>query len=120
MTVDWIDGVNKRVQRNGTSWQDIQGFICDKTRSGKQKRRLSASQEKKQYNVSFIFNYKEYLLFSDWYRNTLRYGLHSFYFPKIDEINGDNTEYRFADGGSPQYENTSGKIIKVTMIWEEV
>lgn len=120
MIVNWCDGVNTNIQKSGTSWEEIQGFICDNTRSGKQKRRLSASQTKKQYNVSFNFNYREYLLFSDWYQNTLRYGFHSFYFPKIDEINGNEVEYRFADGGNPSYENNSGKIIKASMIWEEV
>lgn len=119
-TVNWAEGVNKKILRSGTSWSEIQGFITDKTRSGKTKRRLYASQAKKEFSVAFYFSYAEYLLFSDWYKNTLRYGLHSFYFPKIDRVGGDETEYRFADGGEPQYENVSGKIIKASMTWEEV
>ena len=117
MAVQWKTGVNKIVRRDST-WSEIQGFISDPTLSGKQKRRMAHSMAKRPFQVVMLFNYTEYLLFSDWYQDDIKYGTLAFEFPRIDG-NG-NAEYRFADGGAPQYTNQSGKMIKVEMAWEEV
>lgn len=118
MAETWATGVNQKVRREGTSWSEIEGFISDPTLSGKQKRRMHASMAKRQFTVSFLFNYNEYLLFSAWYQDDIKYGTLSFSFPKIDGA-GDG-EYRIASGGAPQYSNQSGKQIQCTMTWEEV
>lgn len=118
MAVQWAEYVNQKVRRDGTSWGEIEGFISDPTLSGKQKRRMSASMAKRTFNVSFLFSYNEYLLFSNWYQNSIKYGTLSFEFPKIDGTG--NAEYRIASGGAPQYSNQSGKVIQCTMVWEEV
>lgn len=121
MAVSWATGVNTRIKRNGTSWGTVQKFITDGTRSGKQKRRLSNSMEKRQFSVSMRFNLTEYGLFETWFDEVILGGLYSFNFPQID-ASGTVTmkEYRFADGGSPQYSNPSGNNIDCSMVWEEV
>lgn len=64
---------------------------------------------------------EQYQNFDSWYTDTCKYGLFSFRFPRIDSDNpAEFREYRFADGGSPQYSNVGGKIIDVAMGWVEV
>lgn len=117
MAEAWATGVNQKVRRE-TTWSEIQGFISDPTLSGKTKRRMASSMAKRPFEVSMLFTYEEYLLFSYWYQNDIKFGTLSFEFPIID---GSGTgEYRFADGGAPHYSNESGKLIKCTMTWEEV
>lgn len=118
MAVQWPAYVNNKVRRVGTSWEEIKGFISDPTLSGKQKRRMAHSMAKRTFQVSFLFSYYEYLLFSNWYQNDIKYGTLSFEFPKIDGIG--NAEYMIASDGAPKYSNQSGRIIKCNMIWEEV
>lgn len=118
--VYWDGRINTRVIREGTSWNDIEGFIEDKTLSGKTKRRLSASMTKRVFSVKFIFNLEEYELFQNWYKQSILYGSVSFLFPQIDTVGGDYKEYRIASGGAPNYSNRSGRIIECTMTWEEV
>lgn len=118
MAVAWSESVNKIIRRDGTSWGEIEGFITDKTLSGKQKRRMSASMAKRQFNVTMIFTFSEYEYFTYWYKKDLKYGTLPFDFPKIDGI-GTST-YRIAEGGAPKYTNQSGKLINCSMIWEEV
>ena len=117
MAESWVTGVNQKVRRD-TTWNEIQGFISDPTLSGKQKRRMAHSMAKRQFQVSMLFTYDEYSTFSSWYQETLKYGTLSFAFPKIDGIG--NAEYRFAEGGEPSYSNESGKMIRCSMVWEEV
>ena len=118
---DWAVGVNTKVLRDGTSWGEFAGFISDDTRSGKVKRRLAHSQTKRIFNVAINMTKTEYDLFHTWYVNDLSYGLYAFNFPKIDsEDKSILRPYRFTSDGAPQYSNTGGKIIKVTMQWEEV
>lgn len=117
MAEAWATGVNQKVRRD-TNWREIQGFISDPTLSGKQKRRGAHSMAKRPFQVSMLFDYTEYLLFSYWYQNNLKYGTLSFEFPKID--GSGNSEYRFAEGGEPSYSNESGKMIRCSMVWEEV
>ena len=117
MAEAWATGVNQIVRREST-WGEIQGFISDPTLSGKQKRRMSHSMAKRPFQISMLFTYNEYVNFSAWYQTTIKFGTLSFAFPKID---GSGTgEYRFAEGGEPQYSNESGQLIKCTMAWEEV
>lgn len=116
----WNVKVNTKVRRDGTSWSNVQGFITDKTRSGKPKRRYANSMGKRPFNVSFIFTLEEYEIFENWYNNIILKGAKSFLFPKIDAVNGVYTEYQIADGGAPSYSNSSGKLIRCTMKWEEV
>lgn len=117
MAVTWDSGVNQKILRD-SSWGEIQGFISDTTLSGKQKRRMAHSMAKRPFQVSMLFTYTEYVAFSDWYQDDLKFGTLSFAFPKID---GEGTgEYRFAEGGEPQYTNESGVMIRCNMVWEEV
>ena len=120
--VEFPTGVNKKILRNGTNWAGISAVKEDKTRSGKTKRMLYASQMKKPFSVKMHFSYSEYLLFKDWYENTCYNGLNSFAFPAIDIFASikPEKEYRFVAGSAPQYLNPTGKIIECTMQWEEV
>ena len=123
----WATGVNKRVLREGGSWASPVLFIEDETRSGKRKRRLSATQQARPFSVKFLFTETEYQLFDSWFKSTLKSGLYSFYFPVIDsstKVDGNynviNKVYRISKDGAPQYENISGKLITCTMKWEEL
>ena len=118
MAVQWDTAhINQKVMRSST-WSEIEGFISDPTLSGKVKRRMSHSMAKRPFNVDMLFNYTEYSYFTQWYQEQLKYGTLSFEFPKID---GSGTgEYRIADGGAPSYSNESGKMIRCSMVWEEV
>lgn len=105
------------------SWGEISGFIEDKTRSGKVKRRLATTQAKRQFSVKMNFSYEQYVSFRNWYQNNIKYGLKSFGFPNLDKVGHDTEdikEYRFVSSGSPKYSNPSGKIVQCTMTWEEV
>lgn len=115
----WHSSLPKKVLRNST-WSEIEGFISDKTRSGKTKRRMYASKEKRPFNVEFQFTLQEYKTFSSWYKNSILFGAKSFMFPRIDSDNGEYIEYRIAAGGAPNYSNPSGDIVRCTMKWEEV
>lgn len=96
------------------------GFIEDETRSGKTKRRIAHSMAKRKYSVNLLVEHSEYLIFKDWYRNELKNGFHSFMFPAIDMIGGGaDTEYRFAKDSAPQYSNSGGTKIEISMEWEE-
>ena len=116
---NWATNVNKRILRNGTGWNSPNNFIEDATRSGKRKRRLFATQQKKTFQIKMHFTAEEYATFDQWFQETLKYGLYPFYFPQIDSTSGTNAVYRFAQGGSPQYTNPSGKIVECSMVWEE-
>ena len=117
MAQAWDSHVNQLARRD-TTWSEITGFISDETLSGKTKRRMAHSLAKRPFSVTMIFTYDEYLYFSYWYKNTIKYGTLSFEFPKID--GSGNAEYRFTSDGAPQYSQTSGKLITCTMGWEEV
>lgn len=121
MAVAWADGVNKKVRRSGTSWNDQCGFVEDETRSGKTKRRLSHTMEKRKFSVSFLFDYSEYVIFKQWFNDVTKKGFYSFMFPQIDVLGGGaDTEYRFVSDGAPKYSNPNGSKIEVSMDWEEV
>lgn len=121
MVCNWDERINKRVLRNGSSWEDNVGFIEDKTMSGKPRRRLAHCMEREKYAVSFRFNHYEYKLFRQWYKNTLLFGMYPFYFPEIDVIGGgQNAIYQITSDGAPKYDNPSGDLIEVQMTWEKV
>jgi len=109
--------------REGTSWQDVCGYIQDTTRSGRVKRRLAHTKDKPSISVKMHFDEKkgEYTAFRDWYRDDLRNGLYSFLFPTIDNISSNTTsEYRFVYNSYPQYSDVGGGIIECTMKWEKI
>lgn len=117
---NWVSGVNQRIMRDGTNWGSPANFIEDETRSGKRKRRLYATQQKKPYQIKMRFTHTEYVAFDDWFNNTLKYGLYPFYFPAIDKSVNTNKVYQFTKNGAPKYDNPSGKIVNCTMEWEEI
>jgi len=120
LIVSWSTYVNTKILRS-TTWEETDGFIQDKTRSGKQKRRGAFSQEKRPFNVRMRMSESEYQYFHSWYVNTTKKGVYSFYFPVIDAENKTTYKtYRFAEGGAPKYSNPSGIMIDVSMEWEEV
>lgn len=119
--VNWNENVNTRILRDGTSWNEPAVFIEDETRSGKQKRRLLASCKKRQFSVSMRFSITEYEYFINWYKYTTKNGVYAFRFPKIDSENKNISGiYRFTSDGLPSYNNSMGKLIDISMIWEEV
>lgn len=119
--VEWNENVNQKVRRSGTSWNEPTSFIEDETRSGKMKRRLSKSYSKREFSVKMRFSLTEYRYFRGWFENTLKRGVYAFHFPKIDSDNpSEISVYRFTSEGVPSYENSAGKIIDVSMKWEEV
>lgn len=118
--IEWDKEVPQKVLRSGSSWNDIQGFITDETKSGKVKRRYAHFMGKRQFTVTMHFDLEEYQKFKKWYKTKCLYGAESFRFPTIDAQDGMFSEYRFADGGAPSYSNIGGNIIEVTMTWEEL
>ena len=119
--VNWNENVNKRILKNGTSWNEPVRFIEDETRSGKRKRRLLASCEKRQFSVAMRLNMTEYEYFIDWFKNTTKSGVYAFYFPLIDSENKNIVGiYRFKNDGLPSYSNSTGRLVDVSMVWEEV
>lgn len=120
-TVSWDSRVNTRVLRSGTSWSDATLFIEDETKSGKTKRRLAHSQSKRSFSVSMRLSPEEYEYFRIWFKETTFGGLYPFTFPRIDSVDPDETaEYRFTSDGAPSYSNPGGRMIDVSMEWEEV
>ena len=120
MAVSWPSGVNTRILRSGTQWDEPVTIIEDETRSGKMRRRLYHSQSKRKFSVTMRFSVQEYDVFRNWFRISLKRGAEHFMFPKIDSTSKTETEYRFSADGFPKYSNESGKIINVSMEWEEV
>lgn len=119
MIKNWANNVNKRILRNGAGWDSPSNFIEDTTRSGKRKRRLYATQQKKTFQIKMMFTLEEYAIFDEWFREVLKFGLYSFYFPRIDSSANTNAVYKIAQGGDPKYSNPSGRMIECTMVWEE-
>ena len=104
-----------------TEWDDPVDVIADQTRCGAKKTRPAAQSSPESYSITLQFpTYADCNAFKAWFRNTLYKGALSFWFPKIDQVDGENTEYRFQAGSKVHYMNVSGKIIRATMIWEEV
>ena len=116
--ISWPAGVRMRVLRE-TTWTTPLGVIADETRCGRKKTRPALSLQPTKFHVSMQFPYSEYVIFKQWYRQSLRMGALSFGYPEIDATDGDIVEYRFTPGTEPQYSNVSGNIVKVTMEWEE-
>ena len=120
MAENWSPNVNTKVLKDSASWSEPVAIIEDTTRSGKVKRRLAYSMEKRSFEVGFNFTYDEYSAFRTWFTDTILQGSLSFLFPQIDNADRALKEYRISKSGFPKYTNISGKIIKCTMVWEEV
>ena len=120
--INWdFENVNTKVLRNGTDWSEPVTIIEDKTRSGKVKRRLAFSSEKRKFQVAFTFTVTEYNAFREWFDVVLRKGMYSFNFPQIDSTDKTQMkEYRISKDGFPKYSNESGKLLKCSMTWEEL
>lgn len=118
--IDWCEDVNTTILRDGTNWEQRQGFISDTTRSGKSKRRMAHYMGHKPFTVKMRFTEQEYHAFDTWFETECCYGANSFRFPKIDK-SGQKVfeEYQFADGGYPKYINVGGNSIECTMQWEK-
>ena len=61
--IQWAEGVNKRILRDGANWDSPANFIEDTTRSGKRKRRLYATQQKKVYSIKMNFPHSTRFVF---------------------------------------------------------
>ena len=118
--IAWSNNVNKRILKNGTSWNDNVGFTEKKTLSGKPKRIRSNTFQKRPFQVKMLFTLTEYLYFLDWWKNDCEEGFNSFAFPCVDDNSGIFKEYQFAVDGAPRYVNVSADKIECTMKWEEV
>ena len=118
--IEWADGVNTKILRNGTSWNDVVGFKEYKTLSGKPKRRIANSFAKRPFTVKMRFSVDEYKLFEEWWNDKCLRGINSFAFPMVDNDVVTYREYQFASNGAPKYSNNKGKFIDCAMVWEEV
>lgn len=119
--INWNSNVNTKIRRSGSSWSETSGFITDRTRSGKPKRRGSHQYSPRPFTVKMIFSETEYQYFTEWFNVTDKKGLLPFYFPQIDKSGVvTNKVYQFVEGGEPTYNNSSGDNIECTMKWEEV
>ena len=116
----WDERINKKVLRSGAGWGEQEGFIEDKTMSGKPRRRLAHTMVREQITLTLRLNQTEYKLFRKWYKETLLLGMYPFYFPEIDVIGGQDVVYQFAVNGVPKYSNPSGDLIDAQMTWEKV
>ncbi len=118
--ISFPSGVNQRILRDGAGWDSPANFIEDATRSGKRKRRLYATLQKRKYQIAMRFTHTEYVTFDAWFTSTLKYGLYPFEFPCIDQSSNTMKLYRFTPDGAPQYTNPSGIIVGCSMTWEEM
>lgn len=116
--IAWPAGVNARARR-GTSGQSPVGVKADETRCGRKKTRPSSQLAPKTFDVQMVFTLEEFRLFRAWFDGPCMRGAMSFAFPRIDDDTGDPVEYRFAAGSSWSWSNESGRIVRVTMQWEE-
>ncbi len=117
--VPWAEGVRKRVLRD-TTWDIPVGVIADETRCGRKKTRPTTQLAPESFNVSMNFTLAEYKIFKNWFKTTLRNGAVSFLYPAIDDVNGEDVEYRFTPGSSIKPDNPGGLVVHVPMQWEEV
>ena len=117
--IAWPDGVNTVVLRETTGSIPV-GVIADETRCGRKRTRPANQTAPRVFSVVMKFSYQEFIIFENWFLNDLRNGALSFAFPRINGIEKELTEYRFSPGTNYEWENPSGKIIKVNMQWETV
>lgn len=115
----WPGGVNTKVRRDTTGTVPV-GVTADETRCGRKRVRASNQLSPRTFSVTMMFTYDEFALFEDWFHGELRRGAESFLFPRINSPEGGLVEYRFTPGSSYGWENTSGKIVRVSMEWETV
>lgn len=116
--IPWPDGVNKYVLREST-WELPVGYIEDKTRSGKKKRRAAFSQEPEVFKCVMHMTRQEYIWFKDWYNLACRRGVMSFPLPRIDGgVDAPEVEYQFS--GNISVSNPGGDVVKLSFTLEEV
>lgn len=117
--IPWPEGVNKYVLRE-SSWELPTGFLEDKTRSGKKKRRAMHSQSSKAFKCVLHMTKQEYEWFEQWYEVACRRGVMSFPLPKIDGgPDAEEREYQFA-GEYISVSNPGGDTVKLSFSLEEV
>jgi hypothetical protein len=102
-----------------SDWEAATGFIADKTRSGKSKRRADHIKAPDVFNITMHMTLPQYRVFMAWWKDTDRKGVYSFQYPKINDNTGELVEYEFADGSNPQIINTSGDNLEIAMQWTE-
>ena len=117
ITVYWPTGVNTKVLKEST-WDETIASISDETRCGVKKVRASETFAPITYNIKMRFTKTEYDTFREWFVANRR-GILPFYFPDV-EGTGVTKTYRFASGSKINYSNVSGKLIDVSMTFEEV
>lgn len=115
----WPAGVNTKIRR-ATSGSVPVGVTADETRCGRKRVRASSQLAPRTFSVTMMFTYGEFALFEAWFAGELRHGAESFVFGRINSSGGEPEEYRFSPGSSYNWENTSGKMVTVTMEWETV
>lgn len=96
------------------------GTVADETRCGIKKVREANTFTPNHYSVTMRFNVAEYHAFKTWFTYNLRKGAKSFLFPRIDDEQGVDVEYRFVPSSRLNVSNIGGQILEVTMEWEEV
>jgi hypothetical protein len=123
MAMSWPANLQGRlvgsIQRPST-WNNPLGVIADQTRSGDFITRPNHVKTPRRINVVIQFTYDDYLIFDNWYENTIRRGVYSFLYPKLNLKEGPLTEYCFNADSDPDYGNPDGDIIEVKMVWQEV
>ena len=116
--IAWPDEIRKRVLRDST-WDFASGTVADETRCGRRRVRPALQLQPDGFTVSMNMTHDEYMVFKYWYKVSLRKGALTFAYPQIDAINGGNKEYRFVPSTKPAFDNPGGKIVHVSMQWEE-
>jgi hypothetical protein len=117
--VGWPAGVSKRVLRD-TSWELPSGVVADQTRSGKYKVRAGHASAPKSFRVTMRMYLEEYRIFEEWYINTVRKGVLSFGFPKLNDNSATIKEYRFNPGSTLSLSNPGGLFVDISMECLEV
>lgn len=118
--INWASNVNTKARRETNGTVPV-GVIADQTRCGRKRFRPANQLAPRKFSVVMKFNYDEFVRFENWFANDLMHGALTFAFPRINGNDStDLVEYRFVDGSSYSWENTSGKMITVSMEWETV
>ena len=111
---------NYKILRS-SSWVKPVKVVTDATRSGASKRRIGVTATPKSYSVTLSFRtVEDYDKFMKWFEENDLSGFHSFWMNKIDQVNGDVYEYRFAQGTQLNCSNSAGQVMEVSFELEEL
>lgn len=104
-----------------SSWTRPMKVVSDMTRSGASKRRIGVTATPNSYSVTLSFRtVEDYDKFIAWFEKEDLNGYYSFWMKKIDKVDGEFYEYRFAPGTQLNCSNTAGQVLEVSFELEEL